>query len=162
MSHLPFHQGNQPPANEGEDKVHDRGDCQAFQAVIRLGDNALRPVHQVGDTDDRHNGGLLDDGHELVAQRGKDVFHGLRQNDQLHGFSVMEAQTAGRFHLALIHGLNAGTDDLRHIGAAIQAHGHDARRKAIEIRDKADAGEGHADHGQTIEDEHQLHHQQYR
>ena len=71
----------------------------------------------------------------------------------------MEAQTAGRFHLALIHGLNAGTDDLRHIGAAVQAHGHDARRKAVEIRNKADAGKGNADHGQPIEDEHQLHHQ---
>ena len=51
MSHLPFHQRNQPATHKGEDKVNQCGNRQAFQAVVGLGDHALGAVHQVGNAD---------------------------------------------------------------------------------------------------------------
>ena len=48
---LGFHQRNQPSAHARKNEVDNRGDREAFQAVVRLGDYALGAVHQIGDAD---------------------------------------------------------------------------------------------------------------
>ena len=39
----------------------------------------------------------------------------LRQDHLLHGFPVGKPETSRRFHLALVNGLDAAADDLRHV-----------------------------------------------
>ena len=72
---------------------------------------------------------------------------------------MVEAETARRFHLPDVDRLNPRTNDFGNVRAAVQAHCHDARRKAIEIRNEAHLRKRYADHRKPVKDEHQLHHQ---
>ena len=44
-------------------------------------------------------------------------------------FAVGQAKASGRLHLPFVHGFNTSSDNLRHIGARIQAQGHTAGRE---------------------------------
>ena len=96
---------------------------------------------------------------ETMDERGKDVADGLRQNDKAHRLAGREAHAARSLGLAVVDGLNARADDLCDVRAAVHAHGDNAGGKAREVGDPRDIGDFHADHGKTVEDEHQLHHQ---
>ena len=72
---------------------------------------------------------------------------------------IWEAQTACSLHLAVVHSLHAGADDLSHIGTAVDAHGDNPGGKTRKIRDPGNIGKRKADHGQTVKNEHELHHQ---
>ena len=47
---------------------------------------------------------------ELVAERRKDHAHGLRQDDPAQGLAAGEPERDCGFHLALVNGLDAGTE----------------------------------------------------
>lgn len=45
---------------------------------------------------------------------------GLGQHDLGHGLPVRQAQAAGGLHLALVHALDTGADNFRHVCTAVQ------------------------------------------
>jgi len=69
-----------------------------------------------------------------------------------------DEKPARSLSLAVVDGLNARTDDLRDVRAAVHAHGDNAGGKAREVGNPGNIGDFHADHGKTVEDEHQLDH----
>lgn len=78
MIHLPFCQSDEAAAGEGHRKVAQRRDGKARKALEGQSDDVVRAEHQVGKTDDRNDGRLLDDRDELVAKRGENVLDRLR------------------------------------------------------------------------------------
>ena len=159
MIHLPFCQSDEAAAGEGHRKVAQRRDGKARKALEGQSDDVVRAEHQVGKTDDRNDGRLLDDRDELVAKRGENVLDRLRQHDEAHSLAVAEADAARGLHLPDVHGLHAGTNDLGDVGAAVDAHGDNAGGKTRKVRDPRNVRQREADHGKSVENKHELHHQ---
>ena len=76
-----------------------------------------------------------------------------------HELTVAEADAARGLHLPDVHGLYAGTNDLGDVGAAVDAHGNDTCGKTRKVRDPRNVRQREADHGKSVENKHELHHQ---
>ena len=159
MRQLPFCKRYQTAADERENEVDKRRHGKALEALVAQGNDVVCAEHEVRDADDGDDGRLLDDGDKLVAERGQDILDCLRQNNQAHRLAGRESHAARCLGLAVVDRLNARADDLCDIRAAVHAHGNNAGGKARKVRNPRNIGDFDADHGKTVEDEHQLHHQ---
>ena len=79
--------------------------------------------HQVADEERGAQGRVLDDHDKLVAQGGQDVLHCLGHHHEPHGLALAEAKAQRRLLLPRIYRLDAGTDDLGHVGRAVADQG---------------------------------------
>ena len=115
----------------GDDQVEDAGHDERRQVAgqdrgvladaeqLALGDQQAEEVDEAG---------VLDDGDELVHQRGQHPADALRHDDEAHGLAVAHAQRAAGLELAPVDALDAGAEDLADVGAGDQAEGEDAQR----------------------------------
>ena len=94
-----------------------------------------------------------------LPSAGRMLLDRLRQHDEAHSLTVAEADAARGLHLPDVHGLYAGTNDLGDVGAAVDAHGNDTCGKTRKVRDPRNVRQREADHGKSVENEHELHHQ---
>ena len=124
MLQPPFVDADELAEGEGEHEIDDAHDDQTFEGQIGGALHDQVGGHQIPHEEGGGQGRFLDDGDEFVAQGGQDVLHRLGQDDLAHGLGLGEAQAAGGFALTRVHGLDAGADDLRHIGGAVDDQGH--------------------------------------
>ena len=76
---------------------------------------------QIGKADDGDQGRILEERDQLIAQSGKDVLDRLRNDDVFHDCDVIHAEAAAGFHLTGIDRHDAASDDLRRVGAGVDA-----------------------------------------
>ena len=130
-AHSPFKICNDLGGGEGQAEVDAGGDDQRLANEVGSCLNGLDGGHDLHHTDGPADGGLLDDGDELVRNGGQDVLDGLGQNDVTHVLDLGHAQAAGSLGLAAVDGLDARADDLGKVSAGVQAQGDDAGDEAL-------------------------------
>ena len=128
--------------HECHDEVDDAHDDQRLDGQVRGAFDHQVLGHQVADEEGGAQGRVLDDHDELVAQGGEDVLHRLGHHHEPHGLALAEAQAQGRLLLAGVNGLDAGTDDLGHVGRAVADEGDGDAEEFL-------LGQGRDQHGQA-------------
>ena len=96
----------------------------------------LRRAHGVDRAEHRDEADVLLHRDEVVHERGRHLAHGLRHDDQPHRLAVAEAERAGGVALRRMHRLDAGAEDLGHVGRV----GEGERDRAPEL-----GGQAHRD-----------------
>src|SRR5690606_33450389 len=107
----------------GHARGHEREDyVEQGDRVERWEDLEVRGLKLAGALRDiayREHGeqrGVLEHGDELVAERRHHYAQGLRQHHETGGLPAAQAHRPGRFDLATGDRLDAGTEDLGHVG----------------------------------------------
>ena len=106
---------------EGDEQVDDGDDGQGLQGQVGGTPDDLVGGHDVAQEEGGGQGGLLQHHDKLVAESREDVADGLGQDDLHHGLLFAEAQASGGFCLALVHGLDAGTDHFGDVSTGVDA-----------------------------------------
>src|SRR3990170_4862548 len=129
----------------GEDEVADQQEDVDLLRVLQVPvDRQQRPAgpHQVAQADDHGEGRVLEEADELPHQRRDHVLHRLRQDDETHRLHGGEPHRPGRFRLPAGYRLDAGADDLPHIGGG---EDDQADHRALHPAESAARHERHED-----------------
>ena len=145
MTQPPFHLALEPGEDEHQDQIHDCGDEIGIHGLVGVGDDGLGEVDDLLAADDVDQGGVLQQGDELVAQGGEDGLEGLGDDDEPHGVKVSQAQGPARLGLSDVQGHEAAPDDLGHIGPRVDAQGQGADHGLVPA-----AGEDDQAHDQQL------------
>lgn len=78
LTQPPFEHAQQLGKQHDEQQIHQRDAEQREQALIRLGDDRLGSIRHLLAADDRDERRILEQGDELIAERGQDVLDRLR------------------------------------------------------------------------------------
>src|SRR5918999_611699 len=113
--------------------------------VEGLGLQDPRSAQELGEPYDRDEGCVLHQGHELVGQGRYRPPEGLRHDDVAHRLGVGEAGGTPGLHLTLIDALDAGAEDLRDVGRAVE---RERRKPGEEQAVKAETDRG----GRKVDD----------
>ena len=81
---------------------------------------------EVGKSDNKHNGRILDINYIIVSDLRHNIAKCLRQNNIQHGLPVIHADCLGSLKLAGIDTHDAAAYRFRHIGACVDRHDKDA------------------------------------
>ena len=121
----------------GQAEVQHGGDDQGLAHAVGGALHGVHHGHDVLHADGVADGGLLDDGDELVGDGGEDILDGLGQHHEAHALDLVQSQGPGGLRLAAVNGLDAGADDLGEVGTGVQGQGHHGREEPV----KADEAE---------------------
>ncbi|MPL60854.1 hypothetical protein SDC9_06416 [bioreactor metagenome] len=131
-----------PAVEEGDDLAR-RGDdrevkdaCQQehLERFVGRADVALRGIGQLDHRDRRDEGGGLDLGVDVDAERADHQPHRLRQHHLAEGLRAREAQGAGGLDLAMLDGDDRTAHRLGHVGADVDAKADHPGRKGIKLK----------------------------
>ena len=86
-------------------------------------------VGQLLDGDNRHNGGILDQGDKLPGQGRQHLAEGLRQDNMAQTLTPGKPKGMGGLPLPAVHGLDACAQDLGDIGPLKHGQGQHRRHK---------------------------------
>src|SRR5450830_237854 len=119
-------QGN-PPINQRD------GQVRLPVARISTGHRTCR-IGQFGQTDGRGQRGILDDGNGVIAQRRQHAPKRLRQDHLAQRLHIGHAERARSLALAAVNRLDAGAENLRHIGPRVERDSQYRRGKCAILR----------------------------
>ena len=134
-----------------EQRPHDTADAVgAVEEVVSHPDQLLHG-------DDLRQGGILDEGDDLVGHRRHDTFDHLQQGDAEEDLLLRQTEHLTRLMLTDRHSLNASSEYLGEVAGVVDDERHDRRPEATRIgAAPQDDPEHHAGH---IVDDQQLEHQ---
>ena len=116
------------PQQEGGDQGHGQITCHLDgcrgEVLIRRAGHALVDGEELRETDDAHDGGILDIDDQVVAYLGQDVPQGLGQDHLGHGLPVGHADGLCAFGLAGVNGNDAAADGFGHVSAGVDGNNH--------------------------------------
>ena len=125
----------------GDAQVDNGHDGQRLQSQIGHALDHQVGSHNITQEEGGGQGGLLQHHDELIAESRKNVPHSLGQDDLHHSLALAEAQRPGGLGLSLVHGLDAGTDDLRHIGGGVDTQGDGHPHELAQLQEGEDIGQ---------------------
>ena len=102
-------------AGQGQRQIHEKDRDPDLHGQKGPGHQFIGPEGELGDGDDRNNGGVFDQGYELAGQGRQNALKGLGQDDVPHLLVFGHAQRVGCFPLAPVDGLDSGSDDFSNV-----------------------------------------------
>ena len=140
---------------DGQNAAEDQEECAGVeqrpdQALL---DELLARPDDFVDADDAGQGGILDQGDDLVAHGGNDALDDLQQHHPEEDLAAGHTQHLTGLILALGNGFDAAAVDLREVAGVVDGEGHDGGSEAAH-------GRGHIqDQARAVENDDQLEHQ---
>ena len=159
-THSPFQCLDRLAGGVGDDKIHHRRQHIGCEGNIGGGRHRFGRKHQLDHAERGADGRFLDHGDDLVAERGQDIFYGLRQHDELHRLHGGKPQRARGLGLPRVYGKDTRAEDLSDIGGAVERQRHNAGDKAGNVDKPKEVQAWNGDRAEKTEvDDRELHEQ---